>query len=114
MTPNNTSAADSMLARTGRRMDVSESFMCESLPENVKRPNDPERNGPFDALVPPRHHRYVEKETGKSTSSVSVVSRKMGPERIPKYGRSQGTCPKSHTSRFNPLSGRARVGMVAM
>ena len=31
MTPNNTSAAEIMLASTGRRMDISESFMW---PEN--------------------------------------------------------------------------------
>src|SRR6266566_512752 len=67
MTPKSTSAAESMLARTGRRMAVSESFIRDSFPRKVNRPDSPQRNGTFHARVPSLCCQYVETERGKST-----------------------------------------------
>src|SRR5437879_9734988 len=96
--PKSTSAADNMLASTGRRMAVSESFMVENFPGSVIRPDSPQRNGRSVALVPNSRRRYVEKEIGKSTSSVPVVSELKGPERMPKCAGPQDA--QSHTRRF--------------
>src|SRR5438105_9576875 len=53
MNPKSTSAAESMLARTGRRIAVSDSFICENFPRKVNGPDRPQRNGTCPTLVPP-------------------------------------------------------------
>src|SRR5947209_18536300 len=82
MTPNSTRAAESMLARTGRRIAVSESFIGEKFPRKVYRPDSPERNGTCRTRVPTRFCYYVEKERGKSTFAGPVIVR-TGPRRYP-------------------------------
>src|ERR1700694_695666 len=84
MTPKSTSAAESMLARTGRRIAVSESLICESFPGKVNRPDSPERNGRLRVQVPRSPWKYVERESGESTSMGPVFVRTRAPERIPK------------------------------
>src|SRR5436309_11938121 len=87
MNPKSTSAADSMLARTGRRIAVSESFICASFLRKVNRPDGPQRNGTSHARVPSLSCLYVERERGQSTLAGPVCVRTEGPEHTPKRGR---------------------------
>src|SRR2546428_4987770 len=52
MNPKITSAAESMLASTGRRNAVSESVISDNFPRKVNRPDSPERNGTCHPVVP--------------------------------------------------------------
>src|SRR6266568_4486384 len=96
MNPKSTSAADSMLARTGRRIAVSESFICASFLRKVNRPDGPQRNGTSHARVPSLSCLYVERERGQSTLAGPVCVRTEGPEHTPKRGRPARGRPKRH------------------
>src|SRR5438874_10652163 len=66
MNPKSTSAAESMLARTGRRIAVSDSFICDNFPRRVNGPDRPQRNGTCPTLVP---------RSSASTSKENVENR---------------------------------------
>src|ERR1043166_832559 len=80
MNPNRTSAPESMLASTGRRIAVSESFIGENLSRKVNRPDSISRNGTSRGRVPDRCCQYVEKERGKSTCARPVRVTSRGPK----------------------------------
>src|SRR5260370_36800198 len=87
MTPKSTSAAEIMLARTGRRMAVSESFMCENFPGNVNRSNGPQRNGTAHALVPLHSSQVRRKQTREIDIAAVRCTSEVGPN---VYRRSTG------------------------